>query len=113
MTGEIARDGVDVGVDLAATEQVGLGERADVANADSGAEKLGQRRERPDLEVRGDGEVAFDWRLKPAVAMTMSVGSTGRLTFAWIIGHRSYTGTDWLDDGIPAPVTDVLSQLVE
>ena len=40
---------VEVGVDLVAAEQVGLGERTDVADADRAAEQLADRREHHDL----------------------------------------------------------------
>ena len=49
--GEVAGDGVDVGVDDVAPEQVGVGQRADVADADGSAEQLGERRQHEDVEV--------------------------------------------------------------
>ena len=54
--GEVAGDRGDVGVDLVAAEQVGLGERADVADADRRAEQLGDGGQHPDL--RGSASAA-------------------------------------------------------
>ena len=65
----------------------------------------------PEVTVAGDGEVAFDWIFRPGAALTVTFGGNGRLTFALMNGHRSYTGTEWLDDGIPATIAEAVSQL--
>jgi hypothetical protein len=65
----------------------------------------------PELSVDGDGEVSFDWMFGPRQAVTVSVASNGRLTFAWINGQRTYRGTDWLEDGIPSTIAHAISNL--
>ncbi len=55
---QVAGDGIDVGVDHVATEQVGVVERADVAETDRSAEELGDGGKHQDLEVGGAPEVA-------------------------------------------------------
>jgi hypothetical protein len=65
----------------------------------------------PEISVDGDGEVSFDWMFGRRKAITVSVGGNGRLTFAWMNGHRTYRGTDWLDDGIPSTIADAISNL--
>lgn len=67
----------------------------------------------PAPEVSGDpdGEVAFDWIFGPRMALTVSISGTGRCSFAWMRGRRTYSGTEWVDDGIPTPIADALWRL--
>jgi hypothetical protein len=66
----------------------------------------------PEVSADPDGEVAFDWGFGERKALTVSIGPTGRCTFAWMNGQSTYRGTDWMDDEIPASVVFALSQLV-
>ena len=66
----------------------------------------------PEVSADPDGDVALDWIFGPQKALSISIGPTGRCTFAWMRGMRTYRGTDWLDDnGIPTPIAAALSQL--
>jgi hypothetical protein len=66
----------------------------------------------PEIGADADGDVALDWLFGPRKALTISIGPSGRCTFAWMRGMRTYRGTEWLDDdGIPAPIAVALSQL--
>ena len=65
----------------------------------------------PEISADPDGEVALDWSFSPGKALSVSVGPAGRCTFAWMRGHRTYRGTDWLEDGIPAQIANALWQL--
>jgi hypothetical protein len=65
----------------------------------------------PEISAAGDGDIALDWAFGERKALTVRVDAVGRCTFAWMRGRRTYRGTDWLDDGIPAPIVDALSQL--
>ncbi len=65
----------------------------------------------PELNVDPDGEVSLDWSFGVRRALTVSVGPTGRCTFAWVLGQRSNRGTDWIEDEIPASIAFALHQL--
>ena len=65
----------------------------------------------PELSADPDGDIALDWIFGPKKALTVSIGPTGRCTFAWMLGKRTYSGTDWIDDGIPASIIYALGKL--
>jgi hypothetical protein len=65
----------------------------------------------PELNADPDGEVSLDWSFGKRRALTVSVGPTGRCTFAWVHGQRSNRGTDWIEDEIPASIAFALRQL--
>jgi hypothetical protein len=66
----------------------------------------------PEVSADAEGEVAFDWVFGERKALTVSVGPTGRCTFAWMLGQRTYRGTDWIDDEIPEEIVSALGKLV-
>ncbi len=66
----------------------------------------------PEVSADGDGEVTLDWVFGERKALTVSVGPTGRCTFAWMLGLRVYRGTDWIDDEIPEEILSALGKLV-
>jgi hypothetical protein len=66
----------------------------------------------PELSADTDGEVAFNWVFGDRKALTVTVGPTGRCTFAWMLGQRTYRGTDWIDDEIPEEIVSALGKLV-
>jgi hypothetical protein len=65
----------------------------------------------PEVNADPDGEVSLDWSFGNRRALTLSIGPTGRCTFAWIQGQRSNRGTDWIEDEIPASIVFALRQL--
>lgn len=65
----------------------------------------------PEISVDSDGDVALDWVLAPRKALSVSIGPTGRCSFAWMRGQRSYRGTEWLDEGIPSTIAEALWRL--
>jgi hypothetical protein len=65
----------------------------------------------PELNADPDGEVSLDWSFGRRRALTVSIGPTGRCTFAWVFGPRSNRGTDWIEDEIPAQIVFALRQL--
>jgi hypothetical protein len=65
----------------------------------------------PELNADPDGEVSLDWTFGKRRALTVSIGPTGRCTFAWVNGQRSNRGTDWIEDEIPASIVFALRQL--
>ncbi|MGA9071994.1 MAG: hypothetical protein WB424_17155 [Terracidiphilus sp.] len=66
----------------------------------------------PEISADTDGEVALDWIFGERRALTVSIGPTGRCTFAWMLGQKTNRGTDWIDDGIPEAIVFALGQLV-
>jgi hypothetical protein len=66
----------------------------------------------PEVSADTDGEVALDWVFRERKALTVSVGSTGRCTFASMLGQSTIRGTGWIDDEIPASIVFALGQLV-
>lgn len=65
----------------------------------------------PEVSADSDGEVALDWFFGHRKALTVSIGSTGRCTFAWMNGQSTNRGTDWMEDDIPASILFALDQL--
>ena len=65
----------------------------------------------PEVSADADGEIALDWIFGERKALTVSIGPTGRCTFAWMLGQRTYLGIDWIDDDIPETIVSVLGQL--
>jgi hypothetical protein len=80
-------------------------------NARSFLESLPPSAPPPEVSVDPDGDVSLDWMFGERRALSVSLGRAGRCTFAWMRGRRTYRGTEWLDDGIPAPVAEALWQL--
>ena len=66
----------------------------------------------PELSADADGEVSLDWIFGERRALTVSIGPTGRCTFAWMLGQRAYQGTDWIEDEIPEEIVSALGKLV-
>jgi hypothetical protein len=65
----------------------------------------------PEVSADSDGEVALDWFFGNRKALTVSIGPTGRCTFAWMNGQSTNRGTDWMEDDIPASIVFALAQL--
>ena len=65
----------------------------------------------PEVSAAGDGEVALDWIFGERKALTVTIGRTGRCTFAWMLGQSTHRGTVWIDDEIPAAIAFALGQL--
>lgn len=66
----------------------------------------------PEVSADPDGEVALDWFFGEGKALTISIGPSGRCSFAWARGLSTYRGTDWIEDEIPASIVFALGQLV-
>jgi hypothetical protein len=65
----------------------------------------------PEISADSDGEIALDWLFGDRKALTVSIGPTGRCTFAWMNGQSTYRGTDWIADDIPASIVFALGRL--
>ena len=65
----------------------------------------------PEVSADSDGELALDWFFGDRKALTVSIGPTGRCTFAWMNGRSTNRGTEWMEDDIPASIIFALAQL--
>jgi hypothetical protein len=66
----------------------------------------------PDVNAEPDGEIAFEWRTGPWRMLSVSVGPTGRLSYAALFGrHRNSHGTDYLVTDMPKVITEHLRRL--
>jgi hypothetical protein len=65
----------------------------------------------PEVSADTDGEVALDWIFGRRRALTVSIGPTGRCTYAWMLGQTTHRGTEWIDDEIPETIVFALGQL--
>lgn len=65
----------------------------------------------PEVSAHPDGELAFYWSMGPRRTLTISIGATGRLSFAALIGHRRFFGSEYLTDELPEAITLALRQL--
>jgi hypothetical protein len=66
----------------------------------------------PEVSADAEGEVALDWVFGERKALTVSIGPTGRCTFAWMLGQKTNQGTDWIDNEIPEEIMSALGKLV-
>lgn len=82
------------------------------ANARLFLESLPTTAPRPEVSADPDGDVALDWSFGPHKALSVSISGNGRCTFAWMLGQRTYRGTEWLNNGIPGNIVNALWQLV-
>jgi hypothetical protein len=65
----------------------------------------------PEVSADPDGDVSLDWVFGPRKALTISINASGRCSFAWMRGARTYRGTDWVNDGIPQNIINALAEL--
>lgn len=66
----------------------------------------------PEVTVDPDGEVSFEWYRKPDLLFSVSVGATGKLSFAGIFGDdNGIHDTAKFEDSIPETVLQNIRQL--
>jgi hypothetical protein len=66
----------------------------------------------PDVSADPDGEVDLLWQIDPKNTISVSVGPTGQLTYAALIGSAQIYGTEWLSNEIPPPILDSLTRVL-
>lgn len=62
----------------------------------------------PDPGVDPDGEISFSWIGGKGHRLAMSLGPTGRLSYAYRIGPRRRNGTEWFGDSIPEELLEYI-----
>ncbi len=65
----------------------------------------------PDVSVDPDGEVSVSWNLDSDWVFSVSIGPTGRLSYAGLFGTSKAYGTEWFLNEIPEAVLDGLTRL--
>ncbi|MBZ0204779.1 MAG: hypothetical protein K8H89_00540 [Flavobacteriales bacterium] len=62
----------------------------------------------PDPGVDPDGEISLSWIGKKGHRLSLSIGPTGRISYAYRIGPRRRNGTEWLGDSIPEDLLEYI-----
>jgi len=66
----------------------------------------------PEVGVDPDGEVSVDWNWGSRRVLSVSIGPSGRLVYAALIGPNKIRGTEWFRDEAPDQILDVLSRVI-
>lgn len=62
----------------------------------------------PEAGVHRDGEMSFSWLGGRGHLLSMSIGPTGRISYAFMLGARRKSGTEWFTENLPS---DLLSYI--
>lgn len=65
----------------------------------------------PDVSVDPDGEVSISWNTEPDWVFSVSIGATGRLSYAGLFGTSKAHGTEWFITEIPQTVLGCITRL--
>lgn len=65
----------------------------------------------PEITVDPDGEIAFEWYVRPRRVLSVSVGSDNILTYAGIFGISKTHGTEYFREELPAAILSNLQRL--
>ena len=65
----------------------------------------------PEIAPVKDGEIELDWSFGDRNALSLRIGRSGRLTYAWLQGPDSGHGTLWSHYGVPTPIANLLATL--
>ncbi len=62
----------------------------------------------PDPGVDPDGEISLAWIGGKGHRLALSIGPTGRISYAYRIGPRRRNGTEWFGDTIPEEILEYI-----
>jgi hypothetical protein len=65
----------------------------------------------PDIAVDQDGEILFEWLRGPREVLTISVGPTGIISFASLVGTARFNGVTRIGSRAPSPFHACLNQV--
>lgn len=65
----------------------------------------------PNVSVDRDGEVSVSWNIEPDWVFSVSIGATGRLSYAGLFGTSKAHGTEWFITEIPQAVLGCITRL--
>jgi len=66
----------------------------------------------PDPAIHADGEVAFSWIGSKGHRLSIAIGPTGRITYAYRRLPSKMNGTEWLGDRIPHSLLEFITTFV-
>ena len=64
----------------------------------------------PEVSPEPDGEIAFEWYAGHGKALSISIGEGDTITFAGMIGRRTFHGTEPLIDELPETILQELGR---
>ena len=85
-------------------------DRESLAFAKRVAQMLPMNLPEPEVGVDPDGEVSFDWEWGKRQRLSFSVGPTGTLRYAAIVGGSETHGSEPWRDGIPKSIVRLLHE---
>jgi hypothetical protein len=65
----------------------------------------------PEIDIDPDGEVSFEWYIKPNQILTASIRSDGRIVYAGLNGMEKISGKDYLKERFPSGIAAFLDGL--
>jgi hypothetical protein len=65
----------------------------------------------PEIDVDPDGEVSFEWYIKPSQILTASIRSDGRIVYAGLNDMEKVSGKDYLKERFPSGIAAFLDEL--
>ena len=65
----------------------------------------------PEIAVHPDGEIVFEWLLEPRKIVTISLNSSGRMSYAGLFGQNKTYGTEYFADSVPPSVMRSIRRL--
>lgn len=65
----------------------------------------------PEVAVDPDGEFSFDWYNGPRNVLSVSIGQSGRISYAAHIGRKRYHGTEYFSDELPVAIIENLEKV--
>jgi hypothetical protein len=65
----------------------------------------------PDIAIDPDGEVSMTWRKAADQLFSVSIGGTGRLSYAGIFGAVNAYGTEYFNEQVPPSIQAGLARL--
>lgn len=83
-------------------------EQSTLANALRFVDALPMGFAEPDPGVDPDGEISLSWIGKKGHRLALSIGPTGRISYAHRIGPRRRNGTEWFGDSIPEELLEYI-----
>lgn len=66
----------------------------------------------PEPGVHPDGEIAFSWIGGKGHRLSLAVGPTGRITYAYRRSPSKMNGTEWLGDRIPQALVEYIATFI-
>lgn len=67
----------------------------------------------PEVAVHPDGDIEFEWHVRPRWVFTVAVGGSGYLNYAGLFGHSRTHGREYLVESLPEAVAMGLRRLFQ